>query len=147
MTPYLVDDVDEGLGFASSQASDHFDRFCTQRDCLDKRGKLIPRRRSTDQAFQSLFTRVGACGWFNGSLYGTFTGLSVKYMVKMTPFGDLTMEDTNIVCIERTVSWECRAGEKDNALQWEQTTACAVRVHQPRGHRLASRPPDGIQNS
>ena len=68
-------------------------------------------------------------------------------MIKMTRFGNLTMEDTNVVCIERIVNWECRTREKNNALLWEQTTECAVRLHQPRGHRLTSRPSAEIQSS
>ena len=65
----------------------------------------------------------------------------------MTPFGNLTIEDTNVVYIERTVNWECRTREKRQRTIAGTDNRVCCSVHRPRGHRLTSRLPGEIQNS
>ena len=149
VTQYLVKDINNRLGAVSLKASDLFNRFPTQENCLDERGNLILGDCTTDQSLQGLFTRVAA--WFRGHLYDISIGLSVIYIVSMLPLGDLLTENTNVVWVKRKVSWSDVQGRKDNtprrrktACLW--TAARPCHFHRPRGHRMGHGPPGMVLN-
>jgi hypothetical protein len=47
---YLIDDIDKGLGVASSETADHIGRIPTQENRFSERGSFALRNGAADQA-------------------------------------------------------------------------------------------------
>ena len=75
---YLVDDVDEDLGVAPPETTDHLGRLPARADCLKEQNPFTLVGSATDQGLQGSFTRVEGEGWCRAA---AFAGSSIVHLM------------------------------------------------------------------